>query len=387
MTTKPEILQTDIFIVYAQEDENYKKELEQHLTVMKRLGGIRTISFGQILAGENKQERIAEMLTMAEIVLFIITPNFFSKDVLWKIAVEQINNHNKLLIPIYTKPVLWKDTALAKLKTLPLDSEPISKYPDRDEAWRSVAFGIRDAVKQMRERVALENIVFKTPSEEEQNTYSEELTNVKNELVNIQEKELRNFGKKRTRIRLISRVLLCVLSTIGITVYSPFSIGLIFMVCCLVFILSFAVNAISKNMIWRKNIRKRWIWAGTISSFMFVGMAAYYFVLLGNYSIKYTIGGGNAFDKRIVIADEFKDNLSPEINKVKNEYEKLEYLIRLIGGPNFRYKLYDTKVIRKREIILRGLLVIVLTFLSISILTLTELTVLPSNKEYLDSLI
>ena len=54
------------------------------------------------------------------------------------------------VIPVILKPVdNWQSTPFGKLQPLPKDGKPVSKWGNRDEAFVSIAQGIREAVEDL----------------------------------------------------------------------------------------------------------------------------------------------------------------------------------------------------------------------------------------------
>jgi ribosomal protein L40E len=54
-----------------------------------------------------------------------------------------------LVIPIILRPVHWEDAPFSKLKVLPKEGKPVTRWRSRDEAFLDVAEGIREAVKHL----------------------------------------------------------------------------------------------------------------------------------------------------------------------------------------------------------------------------------------------
>jgi hypothetical protein len=83
----------------------------------------------------------------------LIVLNFMASDYVFEKEIDRaIERHERgeaRVIPIIVRPALWKGTALDKLQALPKDARPITRWPDRDEAWLDVAEGIRKAVEEL----------------------------------------------------------------------------------------------------------------------------------------------------------------------------------------------------------------------------------------------
>jgi hypothetical protein len=87
--------------------------------------------------------------------LLLISAAFLNSDYCWdKEMVRAMRRHQKgdaRVIPIIIRPVddSWQETIFGKLKALPTDGKPVTKWSNRDSAWKDVAKGIRDAVKDL----------------------------------------------------------------------------------------------------------------------------------------------------------------------------------------------------------------------------------------------
>lgn len=44
----------------------------------------------------------------------------------------------------------WSGAPFAHLQALPKDGKPVTKWTNRDEAWKNVALGVRAAVERIR---------------------------------------------------------------------------------------------------------------------------------------------------------------------------------------------------------------------------------------------
>src|ERR1044072_1080917 len=54
-----------------------------------------------------------------------------------------------LVIPIILRPVLWESAPFGKLQALPTDAKPVTKWRDRNEAFKDVAEGIARAAEPL----------------------------------------------------------------------------------------------------------------------------------------------------------------------------------------------------------------------------------------------
>lgn len=146
-TTRP----IEIFISYARKDQRLRDQLETHLSSLKREGLISTWYDRKIGGGEEWAGKINEHLTMAHIILLLVSPDFiaseYCNDVEVKRALERYAAGDAHVIPVILRRVDWESTPLGKLQALPRDAKPVTSWTNRDDAFFDVAQGIRRVVK------------------------------------------------------------------------------------------------------------------------------------------------------------------------------------------------------------------------------------------------
>ena len=141
----------EIFYSYSHADEDLRSELERHLSVLQRNGLIRQWHDRKIDAGSEWAGRISEHLEKADVILLLVSSNFLASDYCWdkelKRALERHAAGSATVIPVILRPVDWHEAPFAHLQCLPADAKPITSWPNRDEAFRNVAEGIRGVVE------------------------------------------------------------------------------------------------------------------------------------------------------------------------------------------------------------------------------------------------
>src|SRR5437667_8268610 len=143
-----------IFYSYAHEDEMLHKELEKHLSLLKRQGLIADWHDRDIGAGAEWSSEIDSSLNTAHIILLLISADFLASDYCYSIemkrALERHEAKDARVIPIIARPVSMKGTPFSKLQILPTDGTPIIKWPDRDDACVNIVQGISKVVDDLR---------------------------------------------------------------------------------------------------------------------------------------------------------------------------------------------------------------------------------------------
>jgi energy-coupling factor transporter ATP-binding protein EcfA2 len=154
----------DVFVSYSHEDEALRRELETHLTSLKRQGHIRSWHDRQVAAGQNWADEIDSHIESADLILLLISPAFLASDYCWGVEVERAlerhENGDARVIPVVLRPVDWVTAPFSKLQALPQDGKPVTTWQDRDMAYLSVVQGLRAAVEEpIRRRARLSTLL------------------------------------------------------------------------------------------------------------------------------------------------------------------------------------------------------------------------------------
>ncbi len=139
----------NVFFTYSHRDEQLRDELERHLAMLKREGIVNTWHDRRIGPGEHIDHAISRDLEGAEIVLLLVSADFLSSDYCYDVemqrAMEKHEDDSARVIPVILRPCDWKTAPFGKLKAVPLDGKPVTKYADRDDAFVEVAQAVREA--------------------------------------------------------------------------------------------------------------------------------------------------------------------------------------------------------------------------------------------------
>ena len=142
-----------LFYSYSHKDEELRKELEEHLALLRRQGFVSGWHDRMIGAGEEWKGQLDKNLEEAQIILLLISPSFLASDYCYDVetkrALDRDDNGEAKVIPILLRPVDWEGAPFARLQGLPIDLRPVTTWPNRDEAFTNVALGIRRAVEAM----------------------------------------------------------------------------------------------------------------------------------------------------------------------------------------------------------------------------------------------
>ena len=139
-----------IFCSYAHRDELLKNLLLTHLSPMQREGLITTWHDAEISAGEEWRDEIEHRLDTSEVILLLISPDFFASTFCYGIEMQRaLARHDSgtaVVVPIILRPCDWQSFPIGRLQALPPQARPITSWPNRDKAMEAVAKGLRSAL-------------------------------------------------------------------------------------------------------------------------------------------------------------------------------------------------------------------------------------------------
>ncbi len=144
-----------LFFSYSHKDETLRDELEVHLAMLKRSGAIEAWHDRKIPAGDELDGAIDAKLNSSEVILLLVSPDFLASrycyDVEVQRAMERHREGTARVIAVILRPCDWESTPFAKLLLTPTDGKPVTKWPNRDEAFLDVVKQIRVALPAARQ--------------------------------------------------------------------------------------------------------------------------------------------------------------------------------------------------------------------------------------------
>ncbi len=136
-----------IFISYSHKDQAVLERLHTHLAPLQSEGLIDTWYDRQILAGGRVDEEIGKELESCDLFLMLVSPDFLASDYCvnreMRRALERHRDDAAHVVPIIVEPCDWLSSPLSELKVLPLDGEPISEWPNPNNAYLDVVRELR----------------------------------------------------------------------------------------------------------------------------------------------------------------------------------------------------------------------------------------------------
>jgi hypothetical protein len=139
-----------IFVAYSHKDTRLRERLSKHLSVLEREGLVRVWFDGCLVPGSAWDETIRHSLDEAGIVLLLISADFVASEYCYsvemKAALDRHREGQAVVIPVILRDADWTRLPIAELQALPEGARPITKWSDRDSAYKSVVQGVRKAI-------------------------------------------------------------------------------------------------------------------------------------------------------------------------------------------------------------------------------------------------
>lgn len=157
-----------VFFSYSHMDEQLRDALEKHLSTLKRQGIIESWHDRRIFPGQHVDQTIDQHLEAADIILLLVSADFLASEYCYDIEVRRaMERHERAevtMIPVILRPCDWHGAPFGRLLALPRDARPVTSWPNQDEAFLSIAEGIRRAATAGPGSVAIANPVPTHPS-------------------------------------------------------------------------------------------------------------------------------------------------------------------------------------------------------------------------------
>ena len=135
------------FVSYSQRDERYRQRLDISLVQLRRNKLISVWHDRKILPGQEWDREIDKNLESADMVLLLVSPDFLASDYAYSRemlrALERHRSGSAMLVPIILRPCDWQESPLGSLQALPSQGRPVSRWPNRDQAWLDIVQGLR----------------------------------------------------------------------------------------------------------------------------------------------------------------------------------------------------------------------------------------------------
>ncbi len=160
-----------VFISYASEDSDIRKELETHLAVLQRDGTISIGSDQSVNAGVEWAPEIRDRVAKAHIILLLVSAHFVASDWCYeqemRDALHRHDDGSAVVIPIIIRQCDWETAPFAKLQALPRDHKAVTmRGPKKNDIWRDIVKEIREVAARFRhaQKLAASSLTVRGPA-------------------------------------------------------------------------------------------------------------------------------------------------------------------------------------------------------------------------------
>lgn len=142
-----------VFFSYSHDDEQFRDQLEKHLSMLKHQGLIEPWHDRRITAGSAIDEEISDSLEQADIILLLVSASFIASAYCYSLemkrAMERHQAGTAVVIPVIVRTCDWHTAPFGKLLAVPKDGKAIDLWANFDEAYTDVTKQIRAIVENL----------------------------------------------------------------------------------------------------------------------------------------------------------------------------------------------------------------------------------------------
>lgn len=142
-----------VFFSYSHADDEHRLRLAKALKLLERQGLIDTWSDRKLLPGDRWEEGIEQELERADLILFLVSPDFIASDFIWgremTRALKREEAGEARVVPVIVRPSDWYAAPFGKLQAVPKDGLAVTdpEWGNEDKAWEDVAKRLRAVVE------------------------------------------------------------------------------------------------------------------------------------------------------------------------------------------------------------------------------------------------
>jgi hypothetical protein len=142
-----------LFYSYSHRDEQFRVQLEAHLSTLRRQNRIEEWHDRKIVPGQEWQGVIDDRLEGSKVILLLVSADFIDSDYCYETemqrAVEKHERGEAIVVPVIIRPADWQETPFGRIQAIPKDGKPVTLWANQDEAWLDVVGGIRRVLTQL----------------------------------------------------------------------------------------------------------------------------------------------------------------------------------------------------------------------------------------------
>lgn len=150
-----------VFISYSHRDKAWKEMMIPHLNSLIRQKYITLWFDNMILPGTEIDAKVVQALKESQIVLLLISSDYLASNYCYDIEMMEAMSLRETsgveVIPVLLRPVDLTGTPFDGLKSLPEDRKAVSLFQNSDEAYESIAKGIRQVAESWFKRPDVSN--------------------------------------------------------------------------------------------------------------------------------------------------------------------------------------------------------------------------------------
>lgn len=144
----------ELFISYAQKDDELLSQLETHLGGLKQRNVINTWHRRKVGAGDEVIKKVDENLKKADVILLLVSADFLASDYCFgkelEDAMKRHDRKESKVVPILLRRVAgWKKTPFGKLQAFPRNGRPLTLWRNEDEAFADVVNSIEGVIDEL----------------------------------------------------------------------------------------------------------------------------------------------------------------------------------------------------------------------------------------------
>jgi NACHT domain/TIR domain len=126
----------------SERDLDLLTQWEQHLLPLEQAGYFSVWSERHLLPGGDRQTELLAHLKQAAGVVFLLSADFFADETCLALMHDAFQRQRQVpvrLIPLLVRPVVWQDSPLGTLASLPAHGGAITTWLSPDEGWQQAA--------------------------------------------------------------------------------------------------------------------------------------------------------------------------------------------------------------------------------------------------------
>jgi NACHT domain/TIR domain len=127
---------TLVFCAAAPLDARFLAQWETYLFPLQQAKQITIWSERHLMAGAPRDQQIHEHLDQAQVIVFLLSPDFFASDECMAL-IERALAGKARVIPLLLRPSAWQQSPLAPLTYLPSNGLPVTSWDDPDKAFHA----------------------------------------------------------------------------------------------------------------------------------------------------------------------------------------------------------------------------------------------------------